>query len=164
MAEIRKAYSAAMDLAKKNQAADTKNTQVFQAVQTDDNGVWNRRLEFIYDLDYFEELEVYTPELVLIRQSNNGFLQEFLYDDDGELMFVFERSDPEDDDETMEYRYYYDEKGAPFWKIEKRIDLKTKKTLSTEQGRISESDEGWFETRVAADLRRAFEVLNVMYD
>lgn len=165
LATIREAYSSAMELAKKNQAEQTRNTQVFQAVQTDPNGVWKRKLEFVCSLDYFEDMDFYYPELVFIRQDNDGYYQEFLFDKEGVLMFVFERSDPGEEDETTEYRYYYDEKGAPFWKIEKQINAKTRKTLSTKQEAIDESDgSALFLTRVANDLKTAFVALNVMYD
>lgn len=166
LATIREAYSAAMKLAAKNQSAESKNTQVFQSVQSDPNGVWKRKVEFVYDLDYLEEMDLYTPDPVFIRQDNGGYLQEFLYDKEGKLMFVFERSDPGEDDETVEYRYYYDEEGIPFWKIEKQINVKTKKTLSTKQGAADEIEDAsaWFLTRVANDLMTAFYALNVMYD
>ena len=165
LAEIRKAYSDAMALATKNQAAATKNTQVFQAGQTDANGVWNHKIEFVYDLDYVEELDFYAPRLVFIRQNTGGYLQEFLFDEECELMFVFERPDPGEEDETMEFRYYYDTQGAPFWKIEKEVEVKSKKVLSTTEGPVEESDgSAWFLTRVANDLVAAFDALNVMYD
>ena len=165
LATIREAYSSAMELAKKNQAEQTRNTQVFQSVQTDPNGVWKRKLEFVSNLDYLEELDLYTPDVVFIRQDNGGYLQEFLFDKEGVLMFVFERSDPGEDDETVEYRYYYDDEGVPFWKIEKQINAKTKKTLSTKQGPVEEADgSALFLTRVANDLKTAFYALNVMYD
>ena len=165
LATIREAYTSAMELAKKNQAEQTRNTQVFQSVQTDPNGVWKRKLEFVCNLDYLEELDLYTPDVVFIRQDNGGYLQEFLFDKEGVLMFVFERSDPGEDDETVEYRYYYDDEGVPFWKIEKQINAKTKKTLSTKQEPVEEADgSAFFLTRVANDLKTAFYALNVMYD
>jgi len=164
LAEIREAYSDAMALAAKNQADATKNTQVFQSVRTDSNGVWNQKIEFVFDLDYFEVLDLYTPVLVFIRQSNDAYLQEFLYDKEGELMFVFERSNLGEEGKRMEYRYYYD-KGIPFWKIEKAVEVDSKKVLSTSEGRVEDIDgSALFLTRVARDLSAAFDALNVIYD
>ena len=164
LAEIRTAYTDAMNLAKKNQAPETKNTMVFQSVQTDPNGVWKRKLEFIVKQDYIEELDIYYPVVKLIRQTNDGCLQEFLYDDEGNLMFVFERVIPDGEDTASEYRYYYD-KGVPFWEIEKSVAAGTWKVLETRQGPVDESDgSAIFLARVAHDLHTAFEALTVMYD
>lgn len=165
LAEIRAAYTEAMNLAKSNQDANNKNTMVFQSVQTDPGGVWKRKLDFIYSLAYFEELDFYYPVVKLIRQTNDTSFQEFLYDEDGVLMFVFERIPPlEEGDPTLEYRYYYDG-GVPFWRIFKSVDPASKKVLENSQGGIEEADgSAYFLTRVATDLHAAFEALTVMYE
>ena len=137
---------------------------VFQSVQTDPNGVWKRKLEFIYSLGFFEELDFYYPIVKLIRQTNDGLLQEFLYDDEGQLMFAFERISVEEGEPISEYRYYYDQ-GIPFWQIYKSVDATSKKVLETSQGEVDESDgSALFLFRVANDLYTAFEALTVIYE
>ena len=164
MAEIRTAYTNAMNQAKANQAADSKNTMVFQSVQTDPNGVWKRKLEFICGQDYIEPLDLYYPTVQLIRETHEGAMEEYLYDPEGELMFVYERITPEGEATITEYRYYY-VKGVPFWKIEKTLDKGSGKALETKQEAIADDDgNAYFLGRVGHDLYVAFEALTVIYD
>lgn len=164
IAEIRTAYTNAVKLAQEGKNGAKKNYQVYESVATDPNGVWNRKVEFIYDnSEIFKELEIYPCELVMIRQTIGTSYQEFLFDPNGELIFVFVQNKSPESKSYDEYRYYYSVDG-PFWKIEKTIESKTNKVISTDEGPTNfEGDAIWYH-RVAGDLKSAFEYLNVIYD
>lgn len=166
IAAIRTAYAKAMTLEADGKKPGKKNYQTFESVATDPNGVWKTRVDFIFDnSEHFKELDLYPCQLVMARQKVGEYVQEFLFDKDGELIFVFVRSDPAGQDETTEYRYYY-EKGVPFWKNEKLIDLKTKRVIKESQQPVKAEDAetGIWYNRPAADMKKAFEGLNAMYD
>lgn len=166
MAEIRKAYARAMQFEKDGKTGPKKNYQTFHRVQTDPNGEsWESEMDFIVDPNgYIEELDLYYPTLCLVRESGKDFTQEFLYDPDGRLLFVFTRNDYDDDGKVLEERYYYGDEGA-FWKIVKEVDGKTGKVLSEKADRAEEADgTALFMYRVAADHYSAFQALNTIYD
>ena len=166
MAEIRKAYARAMQLEKDGKTGPEKNYQTFHRVQTDPGGEsWESRVDFVVDPGgYIEELDLYYPTLCLVRESGKDYTQEFLYDPDGRLLFVFTRNKYDDNSPIVEERYYYGEEG-PFWKIVKEVDRKTGKVLSEKAERIDEADgTAVFMGRVAADHYMAFQALNTIYD
>ena len=166
LAEIRKAYAQAMQLEKDGKTGPSKNFQTFHRVQSDPNGdTWEMRTDFVVDPGgYIEELDLYYPILRFVRESGNDAVQEFLYDPDGKLLFVFIRNRYDQDGPIVEERYYYGDEGS-IWKIVKEIDPKTGKVLSENAGRTEEADgTAIFMGRVAADHYRAFEALNVIYD
>ena len=166
MAEIRKAYAKAMQLEKDGKTGPMKNYQTFHRVQTDANGEsWESKMDFVVDPSgYIEELDLYYPTLCLVRESAKDFTQEFLYDPDGRLLFVFTRNKYDDDDKVYEERYYYGDEGA-FWKIVKEVDGKTGKVLSEKADYAEEVDgTALFMGRVAADHYSAFQALNTIYD
>lgn len=166
MAIIRKAYARALTLEANGKKGPKKNYQHMESVATDPNGVWTTHVDFIFDnSQQVKELDIYPLKLVMARQIVGEMVQEFLYDNDGNLIFVYIKSDPAGQDETTEYRYYYD-KGIPFWKIEKDIDLTTNKVTNTTQRAVDPTEAGteiWY-TRPAADIKQAFEALNRVYD
>ena len=166
MAEIRKAYANAMHLEKEGKTGPNKNYQTFHRVLTDPNGEsWESRIDFVVDPSgYIEELDLYYPVLRFVRETGKLFTQEFLYDQDGKLLFVFTRNHYEEDGPIIEERYYYGEEGA-FWKIVKEVDPKTGKVISEKADRSEDADgTALFMGRVAADHYNAFEALNVIYD
>ena len=166
MAEIRKAYAQAMQLEKDGKTGPNKNYQTFHRVQTDPNGnVWESKIDFVVDPSgYIEELDLYYPTLRFVRETAQSYMQEFLYDPDGRLLFVFTRTKSDDNDPILEERYYYGDEGA-FWKIVKEVDPKSGKVLSEKADRSEEADgTALFMGRVAADHYHAFEALNMIYD
>lgn len=165
LAEIRKAYAQAMQLEKDGKTGPSKNYQTFRAIQSDANGIWERKLDFVVDPSgYIEELDLYYPILRFVRETSGTTVQEFLYDPDGNLLFVFMRNKYEENGPIVEERYYYGE-GVSFWKIVKEVDPKTGKVLSETASRTEEADgTALFMGRVAADHYHAFETLNMIYD
>ena len=166
MAEIRKAYAQAMQFEKDGKTGSKKNFQTFHRVQTDPNGdVWESKIDFVVDPSgYIEELDLYYPTLCLVRETAGSFMQEFLYDHDGKLLFVFTRNNDDDGGPILEERYYYGEEGS-FWKIVKEVDPKTGKVLSESAAPTEEADgTALFMCRVASDHYSAFQALNVIYD
>lgn len=166
MAEIRKAYAKAMQLEKDGKTGPKKNFQTFHRVQTDPNGdVWESKMDFVVDPSgYIEELDLYYPTLCLVRESAKDYTQEFLYDHDGKLLFVFTRGNYGDEGKILEERYYYGDEGS-FWKIVKEVDSKTGKVLSESAAPTEDADgTALFMGRVAADHYSAFQALNVIYD
>ena len=165
LAEIRKAYAQAMQLENDGKNGPSKNYQTFRAVQSDANGIWERKLDFVVDPSgYVEELDLYYPILRFVRETSGTTVQEFLYDPDGNLLFVFTRNKYEENGPIVEERYYYGE-GGSFWKIVKEVDPKTGKVRSETAGRTEEADgTALFMGRVAADHYHAFETLNMIYD
>jgi len=165
LAEIRKAYANAMKLEEEGKSGTNKNYQTFRAVQSNPNGTWERKLDFVVDPSgYIEELDLYYPILRFVRETSGTTVQEFLYDEEGNLLFVFTRNKYEEDGPIVEERYYYGE-GGSFWKIVKEVDPKTGKVRSETAGATEEADgTALFMGRVAADHYHAFETLNMIYD
>lgn len=166
LAEIRKAYANAMKLEEQGKKGPNYNYQTFRWFQSDPNGNWEKKIDFIVDPSgYVEELDLYYSILMFVRQTiNKNNVQEFLFDEDGELLFVFTREIYEEDGPIVEERYYYGKEGS-FWKIVKNLDRKTGKVLK-ETAEPTEAADGtaMFLHRVGNDLYEAFGALNVMYD
>ena len=162
LAEIRAAYAKAQTLAEKGMKGPKKNYQVYDSWVSDPGGTYYTKTEFFFDnSEVAGSIEVYPCVLVLARQKVGDFYQEFLYDEDGRLMFAFIRNS------EGERRFYYDQQG-PVWMICKEMD-KNKKVTKERQEDISSEDHEYFNDaiyagRPAAELKTAFDNMNAIHD
>ena len=168
MAEVRAEYNNAQQLAEKCSQETTKNSQVFTSIETTPNGRAERTVEFIFDnSELDEQFGLYPCQLVMIREKiGDAIYREFLFNKEGNLRFFFGKY--MNDGRTTEQRFYYSLKGedSEVYSIEKTTETATGKVLTEEKnmGELGESGNALFMCRVASDLSRAFDQLNIFYD
>ena len=168
LTKIRAAYTKAQTLAEKGIKGPRKNYQVYESWTSDPNGDSHSKTEFIFDNSKVsEQIEVYPCILVLARKTIGKTYEEYLYDEEGRMIFSFNRSDFGEGWLT-ERRYYYNN-NAPIWMIEKRVDHKTKKVIKEEQMDISSEESDYYSDAIymgrdAAELREAFISMNAIHD
>lgn len=168
LTKIRAAYAKAQQLAEKGMKGPRKNYQVYESWTSDPNGDTHSKTEFIFDnTQVAEQLEVYPCTLVLTRQKTGTTYQEYLFNDEGRVLFSFISADYGEGWIT-ERRYYYND-NAPIWMIEKHVDPKTKKVTKEEQMDVSSEESDYFSDAIymlrdAAELHEAFTSLNAIHD
>ena len=166
IAKIREAYAKAQKLVENEQKSQKTNYQVFESWTADPDGNklhYTNEFFFKYPPEE-DELGLYPPILTFVKQKAGNFYQEYLYNEEGNLIFTYVYFDPKGKSNTQEYRYYY--LDGSIWKIERVVDVKTKKVLSENQEGMDYDDEaeslGYI--RESANIMNAFNSLNAQYD
>lgn len=165
MADIRSRYAKAVKLAESGKNGSKKNYQVFTSYVTDPTGEYKKNMEFFFDNSKDpDDLEIYPCQLMLVRETSDGYYCEYLYDDAGELLFFFESID-QGDGKQLERRVYLNTDGTG-WKWDKHVDKKTKRVLSEEQEPLDNNGvmDHAFTLRHANDVYRGFQHLNAIYE
>ena len=168
LAKIRATYAKAQQLADKGMKGPRKNYQVYESWTSDPNGQTHSKTEFIFDnTKLSEHMEVYPCILMLTRQKIGDNYQEYLFDEEGRVLFSFIRANYGEGWIT-ERRYYYHE-NAPIWMIEKHLNLNTKKVTKENQMDVSSEDSEYYGDAIymlrdAAELREAFSAMNAIHD
>ena len=166
MGTIRKAYERAMQIEKQGKSDAKPNHQTFESVTTAHYGTTKYTVDFVFDnSEFVEEIQCNPCVLVLAREKTDSDVKEYLYNEDGELIFFFMRTKADEQGKYGEYRYYYDKRG-PFWKIDRVFDAKTGKLDSEVSEALTPEVAGtetWY-MRPASDLKQAFQSLNAIYD
>ncbi len=166
MADIRAAYAKAQKLVENEQKGPKKNYQMFESWTLDPDGNklhYTNEFFFKYPPEE-DELGLYPPILTFVRQKSGNFYQEYLYNDEGNLIFTYVYLDPKGESQTEESRYYY--LDGTIWKIGRVVDVKTKKVLSENQESMTYEDdaESLGYIRESANIINAFNALNATYD
>ena len=165
MAEVRARYAKAVKLAEVGKNSAKKNYQEFTSHVTDPYGETNTKMEFVYDNSVMaEKVEIYPCQLYMVRETSSRNYSEYLYDEEGKLMFYFVSTD-EGDGKQLEHRVYLNTDGSG-WKWDKHVDKKTKRVVSEEQVALDNDRvyDDVFELRHAYDIYQGFQHLNAIYE
>ena len=161
MAEIRKCYAEALQLAEKGMKDASKNLIHVEYDTTDPN--WKQH----YTIDYFfdnkqkdEYLGLDLCHLVLARQKDSDTFSEYLFDkNSGNLLFCYLKRPAENDGEIVEIRSYYSaDPDGEIWSIVKHVDKKSGKVLWEDQETDTSGPSQAYRMD-ANNLKDAFEAL-----